>query len=110
MPDLRLRRSFRRTDEYLTTARSSGAPWSMKMGITLPVRCGAMLPWSSPSYLTRWLAYSVHDSTGRARVPLFRFNVFEPDPASCAQAISCLLDTTQEARVMFEPVFEPVFF
>ena len=44
------------------------------------------------------------------RVPLFRFNVFEPDAASCAQAASCLLDTTQEARVMFEPVFEPVFF
>jgi hypothetical protein len=36
--------------------------------------------------------------------------VFEPDPASCKQAVPCLFDAAQESRVMFETVFEPVIF
>src|SRR5258705_13755882 len=43
-------------------------------------------------------------------MPLFRFEVLEPDPAPCAQAAPRLFDTTQEAWVMFETVFEPVVF
>jgi len=44
------------------------------------------------------------------RGPLFRFKVFKPDPASRAQACSCRFDAAQEPRIMFKPVFEPVFF
>src|SRR5216684_5666537 len=53
---------------------------------------------------------------GRARhirgwaCALFRFDVFEPDAKSCAQAVPCLLDAVQEARVVLETVFEPVLF
>ena len=36
--------------------------------------------------------------------------MFEMDTASCTQAVPRLLDTAQEARVMFEAVFEPVLF
>ena len=31
-------------------------------------------------------------------------------PRSRAQAVPCLLDATQKARVMLETIFEPVFF
>ena len=41
---------------------------------------------------------------------LFRFKVFEPDPASCAQAVPRLFDSTQEARIMLESIFEPALF
>jgi hypothetical protein len=33
---------------------------------------------------------------------LFRLNVFEPDPASGAQAFPGLLDTVQETRIMLK--------
>ena len=43
-------------------------------------------------------------------MPLFRFNILQPDPTSGAQAVPRLFDTTQEARVTFETVLKPVFF
>ena len=49
-------------------------------------------------------------SDGIVYVPLFIFDVFEPGPTSRAQAVSRLFDTTQEARVVFEAVLEPVLF
>src|SRR5712671_5679315 len=39
---------------------------------------------------------------------LFRFQVLQPNPSSCAQAAPRLFDTTQEAGVLFETIFEPV--
>src|SRR3954467_13156944 len=42
--------------------------------------------------------------------PLFKFNILELRAASCTQAFSRLLDTTQKARIVFEPVFKPVIF
>jgi hypothetical protein len=43
-------------------------------------------------------------------VELFRFDVFQLDPAARPQALARLLDTTQKSGVMFEAVFKPVFF
>src|SRR5271157_2132948 len=42
--------------------------------------------------------------------PLSLFQVFQPDPMPLAQAFSRLFDTAQEARVMFQTVFEPIVF
>jgi len=48
--------------------------------------------------------------TATARWSLFRFNVFQTDPAPCLQAIACLLDPAQESRIVFKPIFKPVLF
>lgn len=42
--------------------------------------------------------------------PLFDLDVFELGPTSRSQAFPRLFDTTQEPRVMFEAVLEPVLF
>src|SRR5947209_12741715 len=62
------------------------------------------------AYLIRQVAHLRAHSDGSMHVPLFAFDVFEPGPTSRAQAVSRLFDTTQEARVMFEAVLEPVLF
>ncbi len=41
---------------------------------------------------------------------LFHFKVFQLDPMSCTQASPRLIDTAQEARVMFQTIFEPIVF
>src|SRR5260221_7718339 len=81
----------------------------MKMGTTAS-------PWrydvvrestlSCPTTCRSWRAHS----DGSVYMPLFAFDVFEPGPTSRAQAVSRLFDTTQEARVVFEAVLEPVLF
>ena len=43
-------------------------------------------------------------------MPLFAFDVFELGPASRAQAVSRLFDTTEKACVMFKAVLKPVLF
>jgi hypothetical protein len=43
-------------------------------------------------------------------MPLFALEVLEPGPTSRTQAVSCLFDSTEEPRVVFETVLEPVFF
>src|SRR5207245_11144806 len=41
---------------------------------------------------------------------LVRVEIFQSDPASCAQALACLFDTAQKSWVIFKTVFEPVLF
>ena len=54
---------------------------------------------------------SVEVETARTqRALLIRFNIFQPDPTPGTQAVARLLDTTQEPRIVLEPVFEPVLF
>jgi hypothetical protein len=38
-----------------------------------------------------------------ARLSLFRFDVFQTDPAPCLQAIARLLDPAEKSRIVFEP-------
>ena len=49
-------------------------------------------------------------SDGCAQRRIIPFKVLEPYPTSCAQAVPCLFDSAQEARVVLEAVFEPVLF
>jgi len=39
------------------------------------------------------------------RTPLFRFKIFQPDPASFSEAVASLFNKTQKSRVVFETVF-----
>src|SRR5690242_3612983 len=55
-------------------------------------------------------ALCAHTRCDARTVPLLDFKVFEPCPASRAQAIARLFDTTQEPWVVFETVLKPVFF
>ena len=41
---------------------------------------------------------------------LFRFDVFQPDPAPCMQAVARLFDSAQKSRIVWKTIFEPVFF
>ena len=35
-------------------------------------------------------------------------DIFEPNAATCMQALTRLLDSTQKSRIIFEPVVEPI--
>src|SRR5258708_45828 len=44
------------------------------------------------------------------RVSLFRFEVFQSDPASCLQTVAGLFDRAKKSRIFFEPIFKPILF
>lgn len=79
------------------------------MGTTVSPWLYDALRESTLSYPTTFPSLRAH-SDASVHVPLFAFDIFEPGPTSRAQAVSRLLDTAQEARVMFKAVLEPVLF
>ena len=44
-----------------------------------------------------------------AQVPLFRFDVLQPEPTPGMQTVARLLDSAQKSRIVFELIFKPVF-
>src|SRR5262249_25327306 len=77
----------------------------------LLLRRGAMTLCSNLRWRVRSLDHADADTpTPMTAGRLFCFNVFQPESASSAQAAPRLFNATQEARVMFETIVEPVLF